>query len=69
MGIRLSRANDGAVGGFGREDDLFLMKNDYNCKDGSRSLRDDNKKRRRGFWLGGSRGGEADFSTARLTDA
>jgi hypothetical protein len=30
MGIRLSRANDGTVGGFGREDDLFLMKNDYN---------------------------------------
>jgi hypothetical protein len=43
---RLSRANDGTVGRFGRNDDLFLMKNDYNCKDGSRSLRDENKKRR-----------------------
>jgi hypothetical protein len=46
--IRLSRANDGTVGRFGQgqDDDLVLMKNDYNCKDGSRSLRDENKRRR-----------------------
>jgi hypothetical protein len=62
-------------GRFGREDDLFLMKNDYNWKDGSRSLRDDNKKEevtakaKAQLLACGSRGGEADFSTARLTDA